>query len=319
LPEAVIGVVWHKPEISAHFWQEILGDARSASSPAEFNEDVFVVLWSEAEGVWKWRKISRERSRARALADDSGSEYRDACIELHTHPPGAIHFSSADDEDESGKFRIFGILSDVHDQKPKIRFRCGVYDYFVQIHSAYILEVAHICESFDYEEHLKKDGSDYRQIRILIGCVDNPRARREIHRKSEKYNADAPAAWWIDGGNGKSSGQVLIGSATKKIAPEKYFPAPGIARALPAPSLVHPELLENQKLPAKRRETERVSFPEMIRLGEQSLNINSRVAIEISEMLTGLLLTGSLRRFATYFELESGTSRSRLLYARNNR
>jgi hypothetical protein len=48
----------------------------------------------------------------------------------------------------------------------------------------------------------------------------------------------------------------------------------------------------------------------MIRLGEQSLNINQRVAVEIGEMLTELLLNNSLRRFATYFDLESGTSRS---------
>ena len=44
--------------------------------------------------------------------------------------------------------------------------------------------------------------------------------------------------------------------------------------------------------------------------GEQSLNINQRVAVEIGEMLAELLLTNSLRRFATYFDLESGTSRS---------
>jgi hypothetical protein len=48
----------------------------------------------------------------------------------------------------------------------------------------------------------------------------------------------------------------------------------------------------------------------MVRLGEQSLNINQRVAVEIGEMLTELLLNNSLRRFATYFDLESGTSRS---------
>lgn len=48
----------------------------------------------------------------------------------------------------------------------------------------------------------------------------------------------------------------------------------------------------------------------MVRLGEQSLNINQRVAVEIGEMLSEFLLNNSLRRFATYFDLESGTSRS---------
>lgn len=179
---------------------------------------------------------------------------------------------------------------------------------------AWGLEVAHVNESFDAEEHFKKDRGGHQQIRVLVGCVDNHLARREIHRalrESERYNSDAPDTWWIDGGNGKSSGQVLIGSATGKPTPEKYFSTPSICRSLPAPSLIHPELLENQKLPVQRREAEEASCPEMIRLGEQSLNINQRVAVEIGEMLTELLLNNSLRRFATYFDLESGTSRSR--------
>lgn len=178
---------------------------------------------------------------------------------------------------------------------------------------AWGLEVAHVNESFDAEEHFKKDRGGHQQIRVLVGCVDNHLARREMHRilrESERYNTDAPDTWWVDGGNGKSSGQVLIGSATRDAASEKHFSTPSLCRSLPAPSLLHPELLEKQKLPAQRREAERLSCPELIRLGEQSLNINQRVAVEIGEMLTALLLNSSLRRFATYFDLESGTSRS---------
>ncbi|MBK7497435.1 MAG: hypothetical protein IPI28_19310 [Candidatus Omnitrophica bacterium] len=74
---------------------------------------------------------------AATIADDQLPEYADACIELHTHPPGALNFSGADDIDEPGKSRIFGILVDVHD-KPKIRFQCGIYDQFVQIPASWI-------------------------------------------------------------------------------------------------------------------------------------------------------------------------------------
>ena len=49
---------------------------------------------------------------------------------------------------------------------------------------------------------------------------------------------------------------------------------------------------------------------ERIRLGEQSLNVNQRVAVEMSEILSEFLLTQTLKRFATYFDLESGASRS---------
>ena len=49
---------------------------------------------------------------------------------------------------------------------------------------------------------------------------------------------------------------------------------------------------------------------ERIRLGEQSLNVNQRVAVEMSKILSELLLTQKLKRFAAYFDLESGASRS---------
>ena len=96
---------------------------------------------ARSHSQWCWKNIGKERQWARTIADDSQAEYGEACIELHTHPDGVIHFSSADDRDESGKFRLFGILIDVHTPNPKIRFRCGVYDYFAQIPADYISEM----------------------------------------------------------------------------------------------------------------------------------------------------------------------------------
>jgi PRTRC genetic system ThiF family protein len=180
---------------------------------------------------------------------------------------------------------------------------------------AWGLEVAYANEKLSYEKHIKPNRNGHKELTVLVGCVDNHQARREIHRalsEANKYNSqNAPECWWIDGGNGKSSGQVLIGSEVKREKPENHFSSSTICKKLPAPSVVHPELLlENQEMPAKRESAERISCAESIRRGEQSLNINSRVAVEIGEMLSELLLTNSLRRFASYFDLESGTSRS---------
>ena len=142
LPEAASGIVWHKPRIPGEIWRQILENARAGCrDSASFREDVYVVFWAEASGEWRWRNIGRERSRASTIADDTLAEYNEAAIELHTHPPGATHFSQSDDLDESGKFRIFGIITDVHTPNPKIRFRCGVYDYFAQIPADYISEM----------------------------------------------------------------------------------------------------------------------------------------------------------------------------------
>lgn len=178
---------------------------------------------------------------------------------------------------------------------------------------AWGIECHYVNEAFDAEVHLKQSSGDYRALTVIVGCVDNHLARREMHSAVEKYQGyrsdDAANIWWIDGGNGKFSGQILIGSNTKRLKTEKLFVGSSICRSLPAPSLVHPELLTDQE--KKTRQTgDSLSCPERMRLGEQSLNVNQRVAVEIGEMLAAMFLTRNLRRFATYFDLESGTTRS---------
>lgn len=142
LPEVQSGIVWHKPKINQSLWQHILEHARANSGEASnFREDVYVVYWNENTGDWVWKPLSRTREFASTLAEDRLAEYGEACIELHTHPPEATHFSTADDRDERGKFRIFGILIDIHSETPKIRFRCGIYDFFAPIPATYVSEM----------------------------------------------------------------------------------------------------------------------------------------------------------------------------------
>lgn len=177
-----------------------------------------------------------------------------------------------------------------------------------RVATAWGTETSFSCERFDPDKHLKSSNSDYRSLTIIVGCVDNHLARRDMHRALDEFRGYGGASrlWWIDGGNGRSSGQVLLGSTTKRLRPEQYFTATSICRALPAPSLQHPDLLEPERIEAKSD----ASCPERVRLGEQGLNVNQRVAIEIVEMLSALLLTRALKRFAVYFDLESGSTRS---------
>ena len=183
-----------------------------------------------------------------------------------------------------------------------------------RITMAWGIETGFSCEKFDPEKHLKRSSADYRSLTVIAGCVDNYPARLDIHRAVDEFrgygSSDAPNLWWIDGGNGKSSGQVLIGSNTKRTRPEQHFTGTSICRSLPAPSLVHPDLLDEEKIAPESARLEALSCPDRIRLGEQSLNINQRVAVEMADMLTAMFLTRSLKRFAAYFDLESGTSRS---------
>jgi PRTRC genetic system ThiF family protein len=163
--------------------------------------------------------------------------------------------------------------------------------------------------------------SNSNKLTILVGCVDNHLARLQMHEAlkfygERSYDSSSPRVWWIDGGNGRDTGQVLIGNKLNKKEICESARALPILSLLPAPSLQHPDLLrEGEKKVRKSshvhpQTNDAMTCAERIRLGEQSMNVNQRVAVEMNEMLTALLLTNSLRRFATYFDLESGTSRS---------
>jgi PRTRC genetic system ThiF family protein len=159
--------------------------------------------------------------------------------------------------------------------------------------------------------------SNSNKLTILVGCVDNHLARLQMHEAlkfygERSYDNAAPRVWWIDGGNGRDTGQVLIGNRLNEKEICESARKSAILSLLPAPSLQHRDLLREgeRKTRSQSQTNDAITCAERIRLGEQSLNVNQRVAVEINEMLSALLLTNSLRRFATYFDLESGTSRS---------
>ncbi len=140
LPNGPIGISWTKSRIPASLWQAILRHNQQTHPSTSFKEEVYLIYWDQVLGAWQWRASGREHTWASTIADDTLPEYADCCIELHTHPPGALNFSRSDDRDEIGKFRIFAILIDVC-EKPKIRFRCGVYDHLIPIPAVWVGEM----------------------------------------------------------------------------------------------------------------------------------------------------------------------------------
>ncbi|HAX77691.1 MAG TPA: thiamine biosynthesis protein ThiF [Cyanobacteria bacterium UBA11372] len=157
----------------------------------------------------------------------------------------------------------------------------------------------------------------YSTLIIVIGCVDNATARSELAKSLQPdYYYDPPQlpqVWWLDCGNfgeGIPAGQVLLGS-TNHFDPQKAFndpKNPNFCINLPSPSLQHPELLVLQP---EELSMPHISCAEIAKRNAQSLFINQRVAAEAIEMLSQLVLTKTLRRFATYFHCGSGSSRSR--------
>ena len=81
---------------------------------------------------------------------------------------------------------------------------------------------------------------------IIVGCVDNGRARQDIadmivakHRDQDFY-----AGWWIDAGNGQNYGQVLIGNRPLDYLDYQAFETDTEqCRSLPLPTSQRPDLL----------------------------------------------------------------------------
>jgi PRTRC genetic system ThiF family protein len=146
---------------------------------------------------------------------------------------------------------------------------------------------------------------------ILIGCVDNAEARRQMHQAlSFNKKEQAPVVWWLDSGNRNRSGQVLLGSTPDIQTLRLAFNTPGgnYCGLLPSPGLQHPELLieERRQLPQAN-----LSCAELALRDAQSLTINQSQAAIMAEYLLDLLIAGNLRRFATYLDAASGTQRSK--------
>ena len=134
--------------------------------------------------------------------------------------------------------------------------------------------------------------SSLRDCALVVGCVDNPLARAAI------AEAVDPGLWWIDAGNGRDFGQVLVGNAPLERLGGAFDEEAGLCYALPLPTLVRPELLAP--------EPPRGDCAEAVETREQSPTINQMVAALVVDMV-GKILEGRLAWWQAYLDLESGS------------
>jgi PRTRC genetic system ThiF family protein len=139
-------------------------------------------------------------------------------------------------------------------------------------------------------------------VTVLIGCVDNAAARRDILDAAQQLRC-----WWLDCGNHHSAGQVLLGKASFDSDPWRL---PGFCSWLPLPSKQHPELLDDipdaPALPA-------MSCAQAALAGAQGLTINAIMATLAADMLYRMLVTRDLDRYAVYVDLGAGSARSKYI------
>lgn len=125
---------------------------------------------------------------------------------------------------------------------------------------------------------------------LLIGCVDNGPARRDITRKfTTSYSQSYTPYWWVDAGNDENSGQILIGNGTSGQFRD------GKCHSLPLPTLQRPELLREQ--PKVR------SCAEM---AEQGPTINQGMAVLVVEVVRRLI-AGTCPWIQLYLDMNLGT------------
>jgi len=145
---------------------------------------------------------------------------------------------------------------------------------------------------------------DLEDLTIVLGCVDGADGRIEIDR-SLRIRSGHPHKLdcWIDCGNHKWSGQVLLSTSISNEVPP--FSLKDRCLWIPSPSLYHPELFEIEKDRSKRPALEKnISCAELAMLDYQGMSINAMVAAVAADYLVQILLTKNVTKFATYFSLE---------------
>lgn len=153
-------------------------------------------------------------------------------------------------------------------------------------------------------------------LTVLIGCVDNALARVALdatllknERGAYSHASRVPRIWWLDLGNGLDYGQVLLGSTTNVQSMASAFSIGGLPRCslLPSPLLQEPNLRHPRP---EEQHYQRLSCAELLAANAQSMTINPAMAIEGADYLYRLLITGNLRKFATYLDQPAGSKRS---------
>jgi len=145
---------------------------------------------------------------------------------------------------------------------------------------------------------------------VLIGCVDRASARQAI--MNTFLGAPGRDMLWLDCGNTRAYGQVLLGTDSKRR--EKAFDLPGFCAWLPLPCVQSPDLLDD---PIEGPATPAASCAEMALVDSQGLAVNQRIAAEASDYLVRALVTRDLRRYVTYLDLASGSSKSTYITIEN--
>jgi PRTRC genetic system ThiF family protein len=170
------------------------------------------------------------------------------------------------------------------------------------------IEVSFSLAPYDHERDAPgaHQGEERPRLGLLVGAVDNAAARRELVRTLERPGWGSSPPWYLDLGNGAASGQLYLGNT---LRPEDlrgaFDPETGTCRALPAPSVQAPELLEAPTAPLPVADAD---CAEAQVAGDQEPFVNRAIAA-LGLALVTRLCEGKLAWRAVYFDLDVGMLR----------
>jgi len=136
---------------------------------------------------------------------------------------------------------------------------------------------------------------DFNWAGLMLGCVDNGPARRDIARKMEDHAYYS--RWWLDAGNGENYGQILIGSQRSRLL-HSFEQESETCLALPLPTIQMPTLLA--QAPRTR------SCAEAVAAGDQGPTINQVMAALVLEVVRRII-EGTCPWMQLYLDMEVGS------------
>jgi PRTRC genetic system ThiF family protein len=174
--------------------------------------------------------------------------------------------------------------------------------------AAFGLTITPLVERFSAEllERFQPAYSPQGTLTIVVGAVDNVCARRQlaeaITAQLERQRDSQHRLFWLDAGNERLTGQILIGNS---LATEPLLSPLGYCLGLPLPHLQEPSLLLDRERPQPD-----LSCAELTLLGEQSAMINRVMATWIGVYLYRLLQSRDLGWSGSWINLETGVVKS---------
>lgn len=140
--------------------------------------------------------------------------------------------------------------------------------------------------------HDKANKDNFYDANLIVSCVDNASARRDIHDFLTHTPAYGRQTIWIDAGNDRESGQVILGNSrdtklTTHLRSSNYS-------YIPYPSIILPDLIE------ETQNTTPLSCADLILRWEQDMLINDWIALVVAQYVKKLLLREPVTTFLTY-------------------